>query len=431
MKSGDKKVLWGKEFEVVKNGLSEEQVVGFVSELMDKYRALSEQKDHFITMGTISERAAIAADKAASEIKAQAQKKAEAEAERIIAEATQKAREMVVEATKKALEVTKKETEDIIQVANQRAAIIDTETKQKTQLYLIKRRREIQDQLKEEVKKTYNQLLSALQDLMGRGQEVETEWKNKTIELWGSKVFSLDWSDVSPVSAGAETGQVVPVMKEEVVPQVADGLPVDVAEDRESAETDTTELAAPAISVDAGLPTLDVASEAISNNGGDAALEETLGISIDEDPLVEKVVAEVMEEVAEKTLAVETKEEKKEEPKRAKEEKSKADVSGMYEGEVELTIVPPVGLALLSEIHNELDKITEAKVLQTVGSWDKSTSIKVLLEKPMQLAKILTQIPGVEMDEKMTKKGNFKSSTTNPGKQGRENYIALRTSSGT
>ena len=28
MKSGDKKVLWGKEFEVVKNGLSEEQVVG-------------------------------------------------------------------------------------------------------------------------------------------------------------------------------------------------------------------------------------------------------------------------------------------------------------------------------------------------------------------------------------------------------------------
>ena len=431
MKSGDRKVLWGKEFEVVKNGLSEEQVVGFVSELMDKYRALSEQKDHFITMGTISERAAIAADKAASEIKAQAQKKAEAEAGRIIAEASQKAREMVVEATKKALEVTKKETEDIIQVANQRAAIIDTETKQKTQLYLIKRRREIQDQLREEVKKTYNQLLSALQDLMGRGQEVETEWKNKTIELWGSKVFSLDWQDVSPVSAGAEIGQIVPRAEDEVVVQVEDGVSLDIATGGESVETDTAEPepVAPAISADVESPTLDVASEAISNNGGDAVVEETLGISIDKSSLVEKV----MEEVVEKTLAAETKaqKKKKEEPKSETEEKPKADVSGMYEGEIELTIVPPVGLALLSEIHNELDKITEAKVLQTVGSWDKSTSIKVLLEKPMQLAKILTQIPGVEMDEKMTKKGNFKSSTTNPGKQGRENYIALRTSSGT
>ena len=430
MKSGDKKVLWGKEFEVVKNGLSEEQVVGFVSELMDKYRALSEQKDHFVTMGTISERAAIEADKAASDIKARAQKEAEAEAERMIAEATQKARETVVAAIKKAQDAAKKETEDIIQVANQRAAIIETEAKQKTQLYLIKRRREIQDQLREEVKKTYNQLLSALQDLMGRGQEVETEWKNKTIELWGSKVFSLDWHDVSPASAVAEMDQAVPQAQDEVVPQVADGLLVDAASVSESAETDTAELAATAMAEDAELPALDVASEAISNNGGDAAVEETLGISIDEGSLVEKV----MEEVAGKTLNVETKaqKKKKEEPKSEKDETPKADVSGMYEGEIELTIVPPVGLALLSEIHNELDKIAEAKVLQTVGSWDKSTSITVLLEKPMQLAKILTQIPGVEMDQEMTKKGNFKSSVTKlGGKEGRENYIALRTSSGT
>ena len=177
------------------------------------------------------------------------------------------------------------------------------------------------------------------------------------------------------------------------------------------------------------MPTLDIASEAISNNGDDADVGETLGISIDESSLVEKV----MEEVAEKMPAVETEEEKKEEkePKSKKEKKSDADVSGMYEGEVELTIVPPVGLALLSEIHNELDKITEAKVLQTVGSWDKSTSIKVLLEKPMQLAKILTRIPGVEMDQKMTEKGNFKSSATKRGKERRETYIALRTSSDT
>jgi hypothetical protein len=421
MKNGDKKVLWGKEFEVVKNGLSEEQVVGFVSELMDKYRALSEQKDHFVTMGTISERAAIEADKAASDIKARAQKEAEAEAERIVAEANQKAREIIIEATKKAQQATQKETEDILKVANQKAAIIETEAKQKTQLFLIKRRREIQDQLREEYKKAYNQLLSALEDLIGKGQEVETEWKNKTIELWGSKVFSLDWQDMTSTSAGVETSV--------VVPQVEDEVPVDIAAEAAPVEADTAEPVAADEPADVEITTLDVTSEAISNNGGELAVEEQTEISPEESQLVEQI----MDEVKEKTSDAETKAEKKkkEEPISKKANKPEADVSGMYEGEVELTIVPPVGLALLSEIHNELDKIAEAKVLQTVGSWDKSTSIKVMLEKPMPLAQILTRIPGVEKDQEMTDKGNFKSSSTKLAgkKQGKDNYIALRTSS--
>ena len=146
-------------------------------------------------------------------------------------------------------------------------------------------------------------------------------------------------------------------------------------------------------------------------------------------PVVEEILKEAEKE---KKAKKKSRDDGKEKSKAKKEKKSAvvADTSGMYEGEVELTIVPPVGLALLSEIHNELDKIPEAKVLQTVGSWDKSTSIKVLLEKPMPLAQILTRIPGVEMDQEMTEKGKFKSSTSNlSGKEKKDRYIALRTSS--
>ena len=165
-------------------------------------------------------------------------------------------------------------------------------------------------------------------------------------------------------------------------------------------------------------------------SSAEAPADETADVEAKENSMVEEVLEEAEDKKKKKKKSKD--EEKPEEPKGEEAIKREADTSKMYEGEIELTIVPPVGLALLSEIHNELDKIPEAKVLQTVGSWDKSTSIKVLLEKPMPLAQILTRIPGVEMVQEMTEKGDYKSSTIkNMGKQGIEKYIALRTSSGT
>jgi len=421
MKEGSQKILWGKEFEVVKNGLSEEQVVKFVTELINKYKVLSEQKDHFVTMGTISERTAIEADKVANDIRERAKKEAEAEAERIIAEANQKARDIGIGAIRKAQDATRQEIYDIMNVANQRAAILETESKQKTQLFLIKRRREIQDQLKEEIKKAYNQLLSGLQDLLGKGQEVETEWKNKTVELWGSKVFTLDWHDVMPASVGLDAVKGAPI-------------PVDIDTENAPIETGTEEPTATAKQEvpDIEIPAMEAPSEVVSNNGAEAVADEIVDISAEETPLVEEIIKEVKDKKKKKSKdEVNLEKQAIQEPKGEEVKKRAADTSKMYEGEIELTIVPPVGLALLSEIHNELDKISEAKVLQTVGSWDKSTSIKVLLEKAMPLAQILTQIPGVEMDQEMTEKGEYKSTAIkNMGKQGIEKYIALRTSTG-
>jgi hypothetical protein len=442
-KEGAKKVLWGKEFDVVKNGLSEEQVVKFVTELINKYKVLSEQKDHFVTMGTISERAAIEADKAATDIKERAKQEAEAEAERIIAEANQKARDIGIEAIKKAQLTTKQEIDDIMNVANQRAAILETESKQKTQLFLIKRRREIQDQLKEEIKKAYNQLLSGLQDLLGKGQEVESEWKNKTVELWGSKVFTLDWHDVMPPSIGldmtngaparvdmdAESTSVEESIADAPIAETAESTPIETGtEDSPATATTKQEV------LDIEIPTMEELSEVVSNNGAEAATDEIVDIPAEATPADEEAIegSKNNKDKKKKKSKDETKQEKylPKDPKGEEIKRRGPDTSKMYEGEIELTIVPPVGLALLSEIHNELDKISEAKVLQTVGSWDKSTSIKVLLEKPMPLAQILTRIPGVEMDQEMTEKGDYKSSAIkNMGKQGIEKYIALRTSS--
>ncbi|MEK7354181.1 MAG: hypothetical protein AABZ77_06725, partial [Chloroflexota bacterium] len=58
--------------------------------------------------------------------------------------------------------------------------------------------------------------------------------------------------------------------------------------------------------------------------------------------------------------------------------------------EVELVIMPPADLKLVSRLYNYLQAITDLKVLYTRGSWDQGTTIAVVLEKPVALIKVLT-----------------------------------------
>jgi len=242
-----------------------------------------------------------------------------------------------------------------------------------------------------------------------------------------------------PASVGfdAVKGAPIPVdidTKSAPIEETIVDVPVAESAESTSIETSTEEPAATAKQEvpDIEIPAMEAPSEVVSNNGAEAVADEIVDISAEETPLVEEIIKEVKDKKKKKSKdEVNLGKQAIQEPKGEEVKKRAADTSKMYEGEIELTIVPPVGLALLSEIHNELDKISEAKVLQTVGSWDKSTSIKVLLEKPMPLAQILTRIPGVEMDQEMTEKGEYKSSAIkNMGKQGIEKYIALRTSTG-
>ena len=68
--------LWGQEFDVVRGGMSEDQVVRFVNDLLRKYRVLAEQQQHLLSLGTLSEKAAVEAGKLAADIKGRAQREA-------------------------------------------------------------------------------------------------------------------------------------------------------------------------------------------------------------------------------------------------------------------------------------------------------------------------------------------------------------------
>ena len=73
------------------------------------------------------------------------------------------------------------------------------------------------------------------------------------------------------------------------------------------------------------------------------------------------------------------------------------DTQLQYSGEVELMVVPPVDLKLVTQLYNYLQTIQELKVLYTRGSWDQGTTIVVVLEKPFALVKSITGIPNVSV----------------------------------
>jgi len=199
-----KRQLWGQEFDTTGEGLAEDQVLKFVNSFMSNYRALEEQQQHFLSLGTLSEKAAIEADRAAVAIRARARSEAEAEAARMIAEANQKSQEMLAEAKATAQGETWSQVEGIIVAARRKAAIIQTAAKQQTQIFLIRSREALEGDLRHEVKEAYNHLLFSLQELLRDGNELEAQWKTRTLELGKRETYELEGREASPSALAAE-----------------------------------------------------------------------------------------------------------------------------------------------------------------------------------------------------------------------------------
>jgi vacuolar-type H+-ATPase subunit E/Vma4 len=79
--------LWGREFNVVKNGLSEAQVVSFVNDLVKQHDVLLQRQEHLAALTTLAERTVTEADKLAEQMKGESKKQSQEQAAKIIAEA--------------------------------------------------------------------------------------------------------------------------------------------------------------------------------------------------------------------------------------------------------------------------------------------------------------------------------------------------------
>jgi len=79
--------------------------------------------------------------------------------------------------------------------------------------------------------------------------------------------------------------------------------------------------------------------------------------------------------------------------------KEKANIKealALYNGTIELAILPPVSLQQILQLHEHLRPITQMNVLNLGGSVDKGITIRICIATPIPLLKILRDLPEVE-----------------------------------
>ncbi|MFC1899363.1 hypothetical protein ACFLXP_03425 [Chloroflexota bacterium] len=402
-KRGKAKHLWETEFNVVKNGLNEEQVVSFVNNLMEQHRAA--QQTSTDSLRSLLKTAVTDAEQIAASIKTKAQNEAEAESVNIINNAKQQDQEI----KRKARLEAKKDSDDIISVANKKAEITEVEAKQQALLFLLRAREEIEQEVREEYRRAYSRLAYSLQDLLDEGQNIEAELKSKRGRLWESRNFELkeqgstllDTSDEAPpletwVARAPEEGTTVVEEKDVVEPveattKVEEEIVAEPEQMEEPVKKKTPKKKEnPKVQLKEEIPAepAEQVEKPIEPVNPLTQVKEETPVEQD-DPSVE-----LKEETPKQSTKEENTSNKAED---LPHEVITVDGLAIYDGEIELAIGIPVELKLVSKFYNHLQTLPDLKVLRTTGSWDRGTTIMISLDKPIPLIKQITEIPGVEV----------------------------------
>jgi len=373
------RLLWRRGFKTVKKGLDEEQVVDSVNDPVAQHDA---------SLDPLLETTATNAEQLAASIKMKAQQEAEAEVERIISQAKQEVQEIKLSAeiAAEAKLATEKEAEDILSTVKRKTEIIEAEAKQRTLLYLLKAREEIEKQIREDYKRAYSRLSSSLQDLMSVGQNIEVELKDKRTMLWESKSFELKEYE----AALLETSEEVASPLETLAPTETEIEP-DIASKEEKTE-ETAQLQEETTEERTEQPVQ------LQEEVSEKKIEETAQLQ------EEAVVSEPTEEVTEEPLGQHPPEEIPGREEINSTQLKPGDSQTLYTGEVELAIAIPVELKMLSKLYNYLQTIPDMKILRTAGSWDRGTTITVVADKPIPLISIISEIPDVEVIAELSQK---------------------------
>lgn len=186
--------LWGREFDIVKNGLSEAEVVSYVDELIKEHDILIQRQEHLSSLTKLAERTVAEAEKLAEESKKEAIDQAKAEASRIIAEAEERARQ-----------ATEEKQAEMIAKATEQAEAIKASAEREAELLLDNRKKGIEAELKDMVQRLYSQLLSQLDSLKEQAVAMGKEFESKLSQpIEQTSTATVDVEDASEATAQLE-----------------------------------------------------------------------------------------------------------------------------------------------------------------------------------------------------------------------------------
>ncbi|MFC1903788.1 hypothetical protein ACFLW9_02775 [Chloroflexota bacterium] len=112
------------------------------------------------------------------------------------------------------------------------------------------------------------------------------------------------------------------------------------------------------------------------------------------------------------TKAEETLEPQPQEEKHVEEEVESVTVKqgggSLYTGEVEIDIARPVEPKVVSKLYSYLQTTPEIKFVRASGTWDRGTTITVVLDKPVSLISVLSEkIPEVDVTSERPEMSGF------------------------
>jgi hypothetical protein len=109
--------------------------------------------------------------------------------------------------------------------------------------------------------------------------------------------------------------------------------------------------------------------------------------------------AVIEEALAKKAEAEETGKKEREAPKkRPRRGATKEESQSLYTGEVDLSIEVPVEPTMVAKLYSYLQTTPEIKFVRTTGSWNKGSTITVVLDKPIALiSELASRLPEADV----------------------------------
>ena len=361
--SGNRDVveLWGREFNIVKSGLSEAQVVSFVNDLAKQHDVLLQRQEHLAALTKLAERTVSEADRLAEEMKGAARNEAAAEVARIVAEtearANADAARVVAEAEAEFEARIKEREAQVKAAAAEQAAAIKAEARRQA------------EETKSEAERLSNEVMAeaeekasrSVKEAEARGRHIIEQKEAEAVKLAGDRAKAI------LEKAEREASTMLEREKKRVQPE----LNQFVQRFRGQLMSDLDRLRNQVGALEAGL------EQTMSKTQPDPIETGRGGRHADsQDEFLDLVGGGI------------------------------GDDSGEPEWDIE--VVPPIDIMKIMNIVSHLDGIPEVKRTEIIPRNDR-TSITVWVNEPVQLLELIKGLPEVAHADETGSPGNGKS----------------------
>jgi vacuolar-type H+-ATPase subunit H len=453
---GKTRELWGRKFKVVKNGLDEAEVFSFIGGLIDENNALATKLEHLDSLAKLAEKTVIEASKQAQSIKKEAEEKAKASAASIIAEAEEKARKDIeritsegerkaIQSAQETIAAAEQQTQSMLTAAEEKAESIKTNANDEAN--------KIVAEAKQSAVATEQQAQKVLKAAEEKAESISTNANDETNRIIAEaqqNAMATEQQAQKMLKAAEEKAESTKANAEKKANKII-AEAKEKAEDLVNARTAIAEREAQSV-LEAAKAKAEEEAHLIKQKS-EQVLKRSKRIAEGEirDKLkkVYQGLLASLEEIDETAIIPPTAEGKESEPvkpepvvhvkpeRKTKESQKQFSLSeekvegkespNIYEGNVELVIPPPLGLDRMLQLHKHLRNIPNIEVLNLGVSADKSITIRVALENPTPLRKILEELPEVETTADAPQDAEMTPSTKKTGDRAPVKRIIVNT----